>query len=74
VNLNFKKKISLKPAKPKSNVGNNKEEIVTDKNNKTPCYLMTRSQCSAESHVNGFTPRSRNSLGLLPRRFTHYHS
>ena len=44
MNLNSKgKKIVLKLAKPKSNVGNNKKGIVTDKNNKAPCYPVTRS-------------------------------
>ena len=58
MNLNFKrKKIVLKPATPKSNVGNNKERKVTDKNNKTPCYLMIRSHFSPESPIDGSTFR-----------------
>ena len=55
----------LKPAKPKSNV-EDKEETFTDKNNKIPCYLVTRSHFSPESSIDGSTPRARNSLGLLP--------
>jgi len=55
------KKIVLKPAKPKLNVGNN-EGTITD--NKTPCYLMTRSHFSPESPIDGSTPKCRNSLGL----------
>jgi len=35
----IEKKIVLKPTKPKSNVGYNKEETITDMNNKIPCYL-----------------------------------
>jgi len=31
------KKIVLKPAKPKSDVGNNKERTVTAKDSETPC-------------------------------------
>ena len=55
----------LKPAKLKSNVGNNKEGTVTDKNNKTPCYLVARSYFSPEFPIDGYTPSSKNSLGLL---------
>ena len=58
------KKIVLKPAKLKSSVRNNKE--VTEKSNTTPCYLVTRSHFSPESLIDGSTPRSRNSLSLLP--------
>jgi len=62
-----RKKIVLKPAKPKSNVGNNKEGTFTN-NNKTPCFLLTRSQTSSEALVDRSTSKSRNnSLGLLPR-------
>jgi len=39
---------------------------ITGKNNKTPFYLVTRTHFSPESHVEEFTPRSRNSLFLLP--------
>jgi len=60
------KKIMLKPIKSKSNVGNNKEETITDKNNKIPCYLVTRSYFSPESPISGSTLSSRNSVGLLP--------
>jgi len=55
----------LKPSKPKSNVRNNKEGTITEKN-KTPYYLVTRSHFSPESPIDGTTPRSKNSLGLLP--------
>ena len=54
----------MKPAKPKS-VGNNKEETVTDKNKKIPCYLVTRSHFSPESPIDGSLLKCRNSLGLL---------
>jgi len=65
--LEFKeKKIVLKPVEPKSNVGNNREGTITDKNNKTRCYLVTRSHISPDYPIDGFTYRSRNSLGLLP--------
>jgi len=60
----MKRKV-LKHAKPKSNVENNKEEIVTEKNNKTPCHLVTRSYFSPESPIDGSTPMFRNSLDLL---------
>jgi len=56
----------LKHTKPKSNVRNNRKGTITDKDNKTPCYLMTRSQFSPESLIDGYTLRSTNSLGLLP--------
>ena len=59
------KKILLKPAQPKSNMGNNKEGTITDKNNKTPRYVMTRSHFSPESPIDGFTPRFRNNVGFL---------
>jgi len=61
-----RKKIVLKPAKPKSNVGNNKERTITTKDNKTPCYLVTRPHFSPKSPIDNFTPKSRNSLSLLP--------
>ena len=48
-----------------SNVGNNKEKTITDKNNKTPYYLMTKSHFSLESPIDRSTLKSRNSLGLL---------
>ena len=62
----FKEKKVLKPAKPTSNVGNSKEGTITDKNNKTPCYLVTRSHFSPESPIDGSTPSPRNSLVLIP--------
>ena len=61
-----RKKIVLKPVKPKLNVGNTKEGIVIDKNNKTPWYLMTRSHFSLESPIDGCTLRFRNFLDFLP--------
>jgi len=42
------KKIVLKPAKLKLNVRNN-EGTITDKNNKTLCYLVTRSHLLPKS-------------------------
>ena len=51
---------------PKSNVGYNKERTVTDKNNKSLCYLVIRSHFSLEFLIDGFSLRSRNSLGPLP--------
>ena len=60
------KKIVLKAIKPKSNVGNNKEGTSTEKNSKSPCYLVTRSHFSPESSIDGSTLGSRNSLSLLP--------
>ena len=59
----LKKKIVLKPAKPMSTVGIMRE---TEKNNNTPCYLVTRSHFSPKSPIDGFTLRPRNSLSLLP--------
>jgi len=59
------KKIVLKFAKLKSNVGNNKEGTITDKNNKTPCYLRTRFHFLPESPIDG-SLTSRNFLDLLP--------
>ena len=56
--------IVLKSLKRKSNVGNNMEGTITDKNNKKPCYLVTRPHFSPESPINGSTPRPRNSVGL----------
>jgi len=50
-----KKKIVLKPTKSKSNVENNKMEVVTDKKSEKPCYLETRSQSSPETLVDRFT-------------------
>ena len=50
------KKIMSKHVKPKSNVRNIKEGIVSDKNNKSPRYLVTRSHFSPESPIDGFTP------------------
>jgi len=38
----FTEKIVLKLAKPKSGVGNNKEKTITEKNDKTSCYLVTK--------------------------------
>ena len=46
-------KIVLKPVKPKSNVGNNKEGTVTDKDNKTAYYLVIRSHFSPKSFIDG---------------------
>ena len=60
-----KKKIVLKPANPKSSVGNNKERTVTEENDKTHCYLVTRTHFP-ESPITGSTPRSRNSSGIIP--------
>jgi len=59
------KKIALKPTNPKSNVRNNRERTITDKN-KTSCYLVIRYHFSPESSIDGFTPRFRNFLSLLP--------
>jgi len=61
-----RKKIVLKSVKLKSSVENNKEGTVTVKSNKIPCYLVIRTHFSPESPIDGFTPRSRNSLGFLP--------
>jgi len=61
----FKEKKVLKPAKPTSNVGNSKEGTITDKNNKTPFYLVTRSHFSPKFPIDGATPRSRNFVGLF---------
>jgi len=36
------KEIVLKSVKPKSSIGNNKERTVTEKNDKTSCYLVIR--------------------------------
>ena len=59
------KNIVLKHAKPKSNVGNNKERTITDKNNKISYYVMTISHFSPESPIDRCTLRSKNSIGLL---------
>jgi len=59
------KKIMLKPVKPKSSGENNKKRIVTEKNDKTPSYLVSRTHFSHESPIDGSTPRSRDSRGLL---------
>jgi len=57
----------LKPAKLKSNVGNNKEGTVTYNNNKTPCYLMTRSHFWMSLLLMGLLP------GLeIPSAFSHF--
>jgi len=66
MSLNLIEKIVLKPVKLKSSVGNNKKRTVTEKNDKTPCYLVTRIHFSLESLIDGSTPRSRNSCDLLP--------
>ena len=59
------KKIVLKPIKPKSNVGNNREGTITDKDNKAPCYLVTRSHFSPDSPLMGLL------LGLgIPSAFS----
>jgi len=42
MSLNLRKKIMLKPTKPKSSVGNTKERTVTKKNDKTRCYIVTK--------------------------------
>ena len=47
-----RKKIVLKPAKPKSSVGNNKEKTITEKND-ILCYLVTRTNFSPESLIDG---------------------
>ena len=60
------KNIVLKLVKSKSNVRNNKEGIITDKNNNTLCFLMTRSQSSLEALVDRSITTLRNFLGLLP--------
>ena len=59
------KKIVLKLAKLKSSVENNKERTITEKNDKALCYLVTRTHFSPESPIDGSTPSSRNSHGLL---------
>jgi len=59
------KKIVLKPAKLKSNVGNNKEGTVNAKDNEIPCYLVNKSHFSLESPINESTPRSKNSSGIV---------
>ena len=56
----------LKPIKPKSIVGSTKERTVNEKNDKIPCYLVNRTHFSYKPPINGPTPRSRNSCGLLP--------
>jgi len=56
----------LKPVKPKSIVGSTKKRTVNEKNEKTPCYLMTRTHFSLESPIDGSTPKFRNSRRLLP--------
>ena len=66
MSLNLTKKIVLKPAKPKSSVGNNKERTITEKNDKALCYLVTRTHFSPESPIDGSTPRCKNSRGLFP--------
>jgi len=53
----------MKPVKSKSNVGNNKEGTITEKNNKASCYLVIRSHFSPESPIDG---PARNSLNLFP--------
>ena len=50
----------------KWNVGNNKEGTITNKNNKTLCYLVIRFHFSPGSSIDRSNPRSRNSLDLLP--------
>jgi len=60
-----RKKIILKPLKLKSNVGNNKKGTVTDKNNKTPYYLVTSSHFSAVSPIDRSAPRLTNFFSLL---------
>ena len=66
MNLNLTEKIVLKPTKIKSSVGNNKERTITEKNDKTPCYLVTRTYFSHESPIDRSTHKPRNSIGLLP--------
>jgi len=56
----------LKPAKPKSNVWNNREETITDMDNKILRYLVIRSHFFSESLIDGSTLRSRKSFSLLP--------
>ena len=58
------KKIMSKPVKLKPNVRNN-DGTVTDKNNKTTCYLVTRCQSSLEALVDTSVSTLRNSIGLL---------
>jgi len=67
------KKIVLKLAKIKSNVRNNEERTVTTKDNKTPCYLVSRPPFFIESPIDRSTLRSKNSLGLfsLPLSISH---
>jgi len=59
------KKIVLKPAKPKSIVGSTKERTITEKNEKIPDYLVIRTHFSPQLPIDGSTPRSWNSRGLL---------
>jgi len=59
------KKIVLKLAKLKSSVENNKKRTITEKNDKALCYLVTITHFSPESLIDGSTPSSRNSHGLL---------
>jgi len=47
------KRIVLKAAKPKSSLGSHKTRIVTDKKNKKPLHLVTRSQFLKESKEEG---------------------
>jgi len=43
-----------------------KKKTVTEKNDKTRCYLVNRTHYSPKSSIDGSTPRSRNFRGLLP--------
>ena len=47
---------------PKSNVRNNKEGTIMDKDNKTLCYLTTRYQSSPEALVDRSTIILRNFI------------
>jgi len=55
----------LKPAKPKLSLWNNKGRTITEKNDKTPCYLVIGTHLTHESPIVGSTPRSRNFSDIL---------
>ena len=61
MSLNLTEKIVLKYVKLKSDIGNNKERTVTEKNDKTPCYIVFRTHFSPESPIDGSISRSRNN-------------
>jgi len=49
----FKEKNNVETCQSKSSIGNNREGTITEKNNKTPYYLVTRSHFSPESLLMG---------------------